>query len=199
MHDDNLGGHAHYELHDSPPEGVEWDTSTPVDHESELWLVRGNVGKESPWWWTPSCLRVLSALVPKPSKLRLPVEQLIHLASALEEMVELAFGDLTVHYDVAFTSGVDYRRSMLALPLRPEARRSFDRDADLPRHLAVVSVNAGAKHLCDFLVDATTIDLDPDEGSLLAIVAPGVPVRSAPYKSLVTTAEEIGIPIIGGV
>jgi hypothetical protein len=197
VHDDNLGGHAHYELHDSPPEGVDWDKNTPIDHDDELWLVRGNIVKEPSSWWTPSCLRVLSALVPKPSKLRLPIDRLIHLASALQETVELAFGDLEVHYDVAFTSGVDYRRAMLALPLRDEDRRAFDRDADLPRHLAVVSVNADAKHLCDFLVDATTIELDPDEGSLLAIVAPGVPVRSKSYKSLAATAEEVRAPIIG--
>lgn len=196
VHDDNLGGHAHYELHDYPPKGIDWDRSTPIDHSEELWLVRGHVEKESPWWWTPTCLRVLSALVPKPSKLRLPVEQLIHLASALDETIKLAFEDLVLHFDVAFTSGVDYRRAMLALALREQDRRAFDRDADLPRHLAVVSVHADATHLCDFLVDATTIDLNPDESSLLAIVAPGVPFGSVSHKRLAATAEEVGVPII---
>lgn len=197
VHDDNLGGHAHYELHDSPPEGVDWDQTTPVDPDRELWLVRGRVADESPFWWTPTCLRVLSALVPKPSKLRLPIERLIHLADALQQTVQLAFDDLEVNYDVAFTSGVDYRRSMLELRLRHEDRRDFDEAVDLPRHLAVVSVNADEDHLCDFLVDATTIDLDPDEGSLLAIVAPGVPATSAAYKSLKATADEERVPIIG--
>lgn len=197
VHDDNLGGHAHYELHDCPPDGVEWDRHSPIDPDAELWLVRGRVGEESPWWWKTRCLRVLSALVPKPSKLRLPIERLIHLAAALGETVELAFDGLEVNYDVAFTSGVDYRRTMLAFSLRQADRRAFDAVADLPRHLAVVSVNAADDHLCDFLVDATTIDLDPDEESLLAVVAPGVSTRSAAYKRLRATAEEVGIPIIG--
>lgn len=194
VHDDNLGCHAHYELHDEPPEGMDWDDDGAG--ELGLWLVRGRSGDAPRTWWKPSCLRVLSALVPKPTKLRLSVDRLVHLAAALQPVMEEVFRGLDVHYDVAFSSGVDYRRDMLESGLEPAALRQFDVDSDLPRHLAVVSVFSGDDLLCDLLIDATTIDLHPDDESLLAIVAPGVRAKTKVGKRLGAIAEEVQIPII---
>lgn len=202
VHDDNVGSHAHYELHDSPPEGFDYGNDRAIDPDDVLWLVRGRLGEERPGRpdrWEPSCLMVLGALVPKPSKLRLPAERLIHLAAALRETAELIFVGLKLNYDVAFTSGVAYRQILFDRRLEPNQRWEFDMNADLPRHLAVVSVSAGDDHLLDFLIDATSIDLAPDEDSLLAVVAPGVPVKSAAWKRLLRVCEEVEVPAIGGV
>ena len=197
VHDDNLGCHAHYELRDEPPEELKGSCYEYGDPDSILWLVRGRAEEENPDWWSPDCLPILSALVPKPSKVRMPVNRLIHLAWSLRHTAELVFDGLLLTYDVAFTTGVEYRRHLLGQNLDRSRMRQFDVETDLPRHIAVVGVWSEDDHLCDFVVSATAIDLAPDEDSLLAAVGVGVPLKSHAWKRLLTTCNEAGVPVIG--
>ena len=43
------------ELHDSPPDGVDWDKS-PIVPDDELWLVRSDTGKGPSSRRSPECV-----------------------------------------------------------------------------------------------------------------------------------------------
>lgn len=193
-HDDNLGSHAHYELLDNPPEDCEGDVA---DAEyAPVWLYRGRRTRQ-PRWWTPDCCVVEAAIVPKPSKVRLSIDELFHIGAHLKPLLETAFPDTPLWHEVAFDTGVEYRQRMFEMPMYRRRLMAFHHRCALPRHLAVLSTYSENEHLCDVLLDATTVDLDPDGGSLLAIVAPGVPERSQAWRNLVGLAEGARVPMIG--
>lgn len=197
-HDDNLGSHVHYELLDKPPAELEDDCYG--DGDAPLWLLRGRSGVQGqqPQGWVPNCLPVLAALVPKPWKIRMPVDDLLALVWSMRHLMELVFAGLVLVYDARFSSGVEYRRELLASRVERSALRKFDWSAGLPRHIAIVSVSLDdGTELCDLIVDATAIHLVPDEDCLLGVVARGVPVRSPAWKSLLSMAEDADVPIIG--
>jgi hypothetical protein len=196
-HDDNLGSHAHYELVDAPPQDLMESWVDQNRSPDGLWLLRGRSDKTQPAWWTESWMRVASAIVPKPSKVRMPVTDLLKLAWALRHTAAIIFDGLEIDYEVAFTTGVEYRRQMFEMRLEKARLRAFHESAVFPRHLAVMTVRCGENHLCDFLLDATAVDLGPDDESLIAIVAPGVPARSLAWKNVESVAEFTQIPIIG--
>lgn len=197
-HDDNLGSHAHYELSDAPPNEVteRWVIERGRSADG-LWLLRGRSDKVAPSWWKESWMRVASAIVPKPSKVRMPITDLLKLAWAFRHTAELIFEGIDLNYDVAFTTGVEYRRQMFEMRLERRKLREFHECAVFPRHLATMSIKTGSDLLCDFLLDATAVDLRPDDESLIAIVAPGVPLRSAAWKSIESVASYTQIPIVG--
>lgn len=194
-HDDNFGFHAHYELLDEPPDGC--DTNWAVDHYGEpLWLYRGRRDETPPPWWTPDCLLVESALVPKPSKVRLSIDELFKIAGYLREAFNLLLDAEDVWYEVAFTTGVEYRQKLFDMSgLDKTELMIFSHRCSFPRHVAVVSAFRGEKLLLDLLLDATTVDLNPDHGNLLAIVAPGFPLHSLAWRDLVNLCDASDDPI----
>ncbi len=197
-HDDNHGFHVHYELLDEPPDGC--DTSWSGEHYGEpLWLYRGRTDREAPSWWRPDCLLVESALVPKPSKVRLSIDELFKVAGHLRDTFNLLLDGEDVWFEVAFTTGVEYRQKLFDMDrLDKRELLSFSHGCTFPRHVGVVSAFQGEDLLLDLLLDATTVDLNPDHGGLLAIVAPGFPLHSPAWSDLVSlsAAGEHPIPMI---
>jgi hypothetical protein len=200
VHDDNLGSHAHYELLDSPPAEHAQSTEDLLERISYggqgLWLLRGRTARESPTWWKEDCCLIESALIPKPSKVRMSLEELFAVGRALRTTIELALPDQELWFDLAFDTGVEYRQRMFSWPLDKRALMDFNNRCCLPRHLAVISTHRGDAHICDVLLDATKIDLSPDAGSLLGIVAPGVPLRSQAWRNLSDLGDGVRIPMI---
>jgi hypothetical protein len=196
-HDDNLGSHAHYELLDEPPAGC--DTDWAADQYGErLWLYRGRSDRPPEPWWKPDCYLVQSALIPKPTKVRLSIDELFKIAGHLREAFNLLFDEDDIWFELAFSTGVEYRQRLLGMRFDPRETVRFDLRCAFPRHVAIVSVYRGEAHLCDLLLDATAVDLNPDSGSLLAIVAPGIPKHSLAWRDLesLSDAGEQPLPVI---
>jgi len=212
VHDDNVGSHVHYELYDAL-EGV----------EPRVALLRGRSGGPSPSFipndeWVVDC-----ALVPKPPKLRMPqrrstaptsdslsvdrcrMRPWVGASCALTQPTDSDSTRWCVRTTSTFsacavrtTTGVDYRRDILAVGLDPLQMREFQDALVLPRHVSVLSAWEDDLLICDLLTDVTTIDRMADKGSLLGIVAPGVANRSPAWEHLQKFADTLAIPVITG-
>lgn len=176
VHDDNLGSHAHYELFDS-------DELDDADHK-KLMLRRGRSTVPNPPWWTVDEWSIEGALVPKPDKLRLPIEDLLGHLFALRWMFEIIFRGLQLDFSTRFESGVDYKRSLIGKGFDAAALQEFVSGLALPRHVGVISVMAGGTHLCDAITDVSEVERIPGWPSILALVGHGVPIRSTAWKLL---------------
>jgi hypothetical protein len=174
VHDDNLGSHAHYELFDAP---------TP---KARLMLKRGRSNGSAASWWRPDDLVVHGALVPKPAKLRLPIEALLHVAIRLRPALEVELPGLALHFAAKFTTGVQYRNDLFAMSLNGDGLRSFHERLSLPRHIGVISVFSPTTHLLDAIVDVS--EMRP---SLLALACPAIPAFSPAHAGLVRFAKEL--------
>jgi hypothetical protein len=187
VHDDNLGSHAHYELHDL--------TEERHGHLA-LGLLRGRsstAGHDS--WWAPDQWFVEGALVPKPWKLRMPIEDLFGLLWQFRPSLELALAGLELDYEARLTSGVAYRTELFGMGFASSTLRQFQERLHLPRHVGVISVRYEALHICDVLVDVTQIDRG--DTAVLAVVAPVVPRNSAAFKRLEhVSSQAFGAPPI---
>lgn len=218
VHDDNLGPYAHYELHDEPPDEHKSACYTFGDTpDRQLWLLRGG-DVQHPDQWVVDCLQVEAAIVPKPSKIRMAVDDLIECATTsyrtlMESIFD--FDGLSLVYDAYFTTGVEYRRSLLSYNLDCGKLREFDLALSLPRHMAVVRVLGTVgedgeddaedgdgyrtyEFLCDLLLDATGIELRPGEESLLAVVAPRIPSDSLAGKYITSLERDFDVPCMLG-
>jgi hypothetical protein len=189
VHDDNLGSHAHYELRDSD------DVDT--DGNKKLLLYRGRSRQTPVDWWTPDEWEVCGALIPKPSKLRLPIENLffalVSLRGTLEDVI---FAGAEIHYAPRFASGTEYKRSILASAVDSAHKRLFLAALGLPRFIGVLAVTAGDQLLCDLLLDVSEIERVPEVPPLIGLVAPGVPMNSIAWASLDLLAKVANCPFI---
>lgn len=189
VHDDNLGSHAHYELFD-------WDEEKSDDGDPALGLLRGRTGVSQPWWEADQW-RIDGALVPKPPKLRMSIENLFVLMwSFAQQVIPLVLPLAGLHFSAQMTTGIDYRAALFGRGFDPGQMRAFQERVVFPRFLGVLGAYLKDTLLCEFLVDVTAIDRVGDETSLLAIVAPGVEDHSAAWKLLDAVVRELGIPLI---
>jgi hypothetical protein len=189
VHDDNLGSHAHYELLDQPGNGK----------PCNLKLRRGRSGSSPSEWWTSDEWCVAGALVPKPDKMRLPIESLFGVVLTLQALLgQRVLPGIDLEYAPRFQSGVTYVQNAIGMTLARGQRASFFRSLSLPRHIGVISVYGLCQHLVDVVLDATAVAHGPPEGLLLALIAPGVPHNSAAGKNLDTIAKQLGLPCISG-
>lgn len=168
VHDDNLGSHAHYEFSDRQHEGRE-----------ELFVLRGHSTRKSPDWWQPDIWRVDGALVPKPRKVRLPIEQLQTLMVEFSKLV----GTLLAHalgaaapaftLDAYYALGVEVLRSVTGTRYQEGDVVNWHKSHTFPRHVAVVgfSKDQDADAIL-FVFDATT--LRQHQRGPLAILCPGL-------------------------
>lgn len=187
VHDDNLGSHAHYEFVDSDEPDFE---GSP-----KLQLLRGRgMGPNTPWW-TPDLWDVTAALVPKPEKLRLPIDDVFASALWIRWVFQSIFSGMDLDFAVRFQAGVEYKRHVLDLPLDRTRLRSFVCSLTLPRQVGVISIN-GPKHLCDLLVDVSEVHRNPGIPSVVGLVAPGVALHSAAWKNLTGVASLFGCPLL---
>jgi hypothetical protein len=175
VHDDNLGSHAHYELFDSKER----------DHSGYevLKLRRGRSGQKLPSWWEVDEWTVVSALVPKPEKMRMPIDALFFDILDLRTLVDRVFTGVDITYSARFCSGVDYKAGLFGLPFDVADHAQAQQRLSLPRYVGVVSVSA-ATHLCDFVLDVSEVPRAPGKPTVLAIIAPGVRKNSIAHASL---------------
>ena len=188
VHDDNLGSHAHYELFDS-------DELAPEGYKA-LNLRRGMQNRDVPWWtkdeWTIS-----SALVPKPEKLRLPVTSLFSNIYALRPLLNICFPGITTFFGARFALGVEYRRALLQDKRLDSSRmRHFQEGLRLPRHVGVLSTYHADQHLADVVIDVSEVQRNAFLPTVLALVAPGLPVSSPAGHNLQQLAASANVPIL---
>lgn len=175
VHDDNLGSHAHYELFDSAVVGE--------DGYETLMLRRGRSDRQPPPWWTPDEWAITSALVPKPEKMRLPIESLFLDLLELRPLLQLLVpGMQELYYSVRHMSGIEYLRWVLDAPLNPAGRQEFLTLLAVPRFVAIVSMHHRDTHLLDAVLDVS--EVDNGLPGVLAFVAPGFPSQSAAWRLL---------------
>jgi hypothetical protein len=191
VHDDNLGAHAHYELLDMDA----------MDHEGEkaLLLHRGSSHRQQPEWWAPDDWVVDCALVPKPSKLRMPIESLLGNALEVKRILAEASAGVELDFETRFASGVEYKRSLFELELDRRVLRGFQQQLGLPRYVGVISAFAqdSAFHAWDALIDVTEVNRGP-EPNLLGVVAPAIDANSPARKHLDQLCTKFQCPLITG-
>jgi hypothetical protein len=187
VHDDNLGSHAHYEIFDS--------TERDFAGYETLKLRRGRGGQTLPSWWEVDEWTIVSALVPKPEKMRMPIDALFFDILDLRTLVERVFKGVDVTYSARFCSGVDYKDSLFGLPFHITDHAEFQRRLSLPRYVGVVTVSADA-HLCDFVLDVSEVPREPGKPTVLAIIAPGVPKNSIAHASLGVVGLYFDCPVM---
>jgi hypothetical protein len=193
VHDDNLGFHAHYELLDGEEPN---EDGNPV-----LRILRGRSSGRLRDWWKPDLWDIEWALIPKPDKMRLPLEDLFSNASMIQPLIErVFFRGASVYYRVRFDAGVSYQRGLVDMNLELPVLRKFLFSVSLPRHLAVISVFLAddATHLLDIVMDATSVSREPAILDVFIFVAPGVPPTSQAFASINAYTEPRSIPLIPG-
>lgn len=189
VHDDNLGSHAHYELFD-------WNEEKSDDGDPALGLLRGRTGVSQDWWLADRW-RIDGALVPKPPKLRMSIENLFVLMwSFAQQVFPLVLPDIPLHFSAQMTTGIEYRAALFGRGLDPGQMRVFQERVIFPRFLGVFGAYSGDTLVCEFLVDVTAIDRVGDETSLLAAVAPAVRDHSPTWKRLAAVFGELDVPFI---
>jgi hypothetical protein len=191
VHDDNLGSHAHYELLET--------VASASGVAPDLMVLRGKSQGPKVDWWTPDRWKIDAALVPKPRKLRMPVQDLLLVGWAFRRSCEQVFPNVDLEYSMHATTGVGYRGWLRELALfAPADLRQFNWTVHLPRHLGVVRVAYEHRHVCDFLVDVTTVERLPYEDShaCVACVAPGVPCASRAWANLDVLCRSMEVPLL---
>jgi hypothetical protein len=184
VHDDNVGWHAHYELLDSDERN---DAGQKL-----LTLRRGRTDQPPHDDWT-----VYGALVPKPAKLRMSVEDVFAAIWGVRPLAERIFPGLTLHYAARFDSGVAYKRALFERRLEFSQMRDFQRLTSFPRHIGVVSVFDDVELLCEVVLDVSEVHRRPLSPPILAFVAPGVAYGSRAWvEGLVPIAAHFKVPHI---
>ncbi len=142
VHDDNLGSHAHYELRDS--------AEKDADGYEKLLLYRGRSNAADEPWWVPDKWTIRGALVPKPAKLRLPIENLFSTILWLRKLLEdVVFPGIELAFAPRFAAGTEYKRALLEnAQLDLPQKRPFLSELALPRHVGVLSVFDGDHLRC---------------------------------------------------
>lgn len=189
VHDDNLGSHAHYELFD-------WDDVKSASGDPALGLLRGRSDRPPPEWWTADEWIIEGALVPKPPKLRMPLDNLFDLMWSFACQVFPVVLPIEFDYGVRVTTGVEYRAALGERGLDPMQMRRFQEALSLPRYIGVVRAHWKDALVCEFIADVTAVDFVGDGRSLLGVVAPGVALHSAAWKALDQLCGTIAIPLI---
>jgi hypothetical protein len=192
VHDDNLGSHAHYELVDEARPRPGGGT------EERLMLRRGRKFRPSPPWWPVDILPVTAALVPKPAKLRLPVETLFWSMLQLRHLFTSALPGLALHFGARFAAGVQFRDSLFELPIAREQAQDFHSALSLPRHVGVISVFHENEHILEAVIDVSEVAREPRKPPLLAMACCGVPFRSSAHANLLKVASRFNCPLITG-
>lgn len=208
VHDDNLGSHAHYELltplH-QPSSHLRWGKGRSRRSQFEinriasfapLILRRGRSDEAQSSYWRPSDWVVMGALVPKPTKLRMPTDTLFRNLVSLRPVITNVLPNIELHYSVRFATGIEYRGTAAEYDLFEPDRREFFQHLALPRFVGIISVQCQGELLLDAVVDVSEVQRDRTSPNLLALVAPGVPRASKSaiwLKQAATKIQEAGL------
>jgi hypothetical protein len=188
VHDDNLGSHAHYELFDSAEKDC-------IGNPQQA-LRRGRSSGMPSKYWRPDEWMIDGALIPKPDKMRLPIERLFSLLTWLRGIFEQVLPGMEIHYQVFLSSGIGYRRELFEKDLDPGKRRTFHETLSLPRHIGVIRAYKEENPIFDTLIDATEISSEPHVPPVLAFVADGLPKNSVGATNLSALARSLQVEII---
>lgn len=188
VHDDNLGSHAHYELIDSSEQN--W-----LAHK-KLKLRRGRTDKPPVDYWEVDEWDVVLALVPKPEKMRMPIESLFLDLIELRSLIRLVFEGLEIHFGARFASGVDYKRSLFENAFTSKALRNFQQGTSFPRHIGIVSVHLEDVVVCEYILDVSEVPRNPGLPSVIAVVAPAVPEDSVAGASLANVSARFSCALL---
>ena len=189
VHDDNLGSHAHYEF---------FDYFAPGGPKG-LYLLRGrsNVVGPKPSWWRPDVWQVDGALVPKPEKVRLPIEQLyallVRVGTVFEKSISSALGQPAPAFalDAYYASGVSVQGTVCGERYLRTDAATWHRTHTLPRHVAIIEITQpGMGWAVEFVFDATTL-LQHQQGPL-AILCPRVNHQSVVGRVVEALAVQMG-------
>jgi hypothetical protein len=191
VHDDNLGSHAHYELVKS--------ADLNNDGHPKLILRRGSSKRPVEKWWDIDDWAIECALVPKPQKLRQPIDALFLNILMLRWLFEgILKGEPGLLFSAWYSSGVDYRGGLLEDPSLDRGQfKEFNFSLSLPRHIGVIRARTVSHKLCDFVLDVTEIDRQPTKPAVLALVGYGTPRGSQAWADLQKVALYFGgVPTI---
>jgi hypothetical protein len=212
VHDDNLGSHSHYELlypefTDDLPVAPQMHADTDGAAEASpsrvttLTLQRGDRKRNAHDWWKIDELPVIAALVPKPSKLRLPVEDLFHTTTVLRRLLGTAFDEWKgqLVFEPRFANGTKYRDSIHGYALNPSERRRFHEQLTLPRFVGVVGlfrvpggVPSDRIHLVDVVLDVSEVARHAEKPPALALVCPGVRAKTGADVAMTALSQQLG-------
>jgi len=188
VHDDNLGSHAHYELVDSAEVNEE-------GHE-KLLLRRGRRNGPPLEGWSIDEWTIESALVPKPEKLRMPIESLFLDVIWFIALLGDIFPGVDLHYNPHFKSGIEYRRSLSSRGFAGDDLWQFQQELTLPRYIGVISVMMDDAPLVDVVLDVSEVPTHSDGPSVLAIVGTRISRLSPAGLDLRGVAKFFGCPLI---
>ena len=148
--------------------------------------------------WEIDDWRVVGALVPKPDKVRLPVEDLFLCLHDVRNLLGLkVFGGIEIDYETRICTGVDYRTELLPMGLDRSDLRHFLEEVALPRHVGVITLSDAGTPLCDLVLDVTEVSRDPRVPPVLAVVARGVARHSPAHNNLLAIATKLEWELIG--
>jgi hypothetical protein len=205
VHDDNLGSHAHYELFETsdkaPRLGLGWlrlPKPRKPKTEPQLMLRRGRTNKPPLSWWKVDELTIVGALVPKPLKLRLPIDDLFLSLVQLRRLIEQELPGLELHYSARFATGVNYRDELFHHTFNDDDKQDFHERLALPRFVGVISVLYGNSLWVDVILDVSEVAREPGKPPVLALACPGIPFKSKAHANLMGVANHFDCPIITG-
>jgi hypothetical protein len=185
VHDDNLGCHAHYEL---------FETEDTESKKMVLKLRRGRSDGRNPSWWPVDEWNVCAALVPKPDKMRLPIEQLFFSVIEIRELIKIVFPTEEISYSTRFTSGVEYKRSLTNLSFEAGTLREFLFAFTLPRYVGIINIIYHDEPICDVVLDVT--EVKQGIKTILGITTSKIPVNSIAGANLQKLSRFYDIPIL---
>ena len=180
-HDDNLGSHAHFEIQDvSVVDGGQ--------RADMVGVLRGRSVQGTRSWWTPDRWVIDGALVPKPLKVRLPIEQLFKLLVEAQDLFETLLSSLRgtpvqvneFTYACYYDRGVGVQRRITGDRFATAACRKFHRSCSLPRHAAVIELSRAGTQIASLVYDATT--LADHQAAPLVVLTPGAPVGAEEHS-----------------
>lgn len=190
VHDDNLGSHAHYEF---------FDYFAPGGPKG-LYLLRGRSKGPgaNPNWWPPDVWQVDGALVPKPEKVRLPIEQLyallVRVGTLFKKSISSTVGQPApaLALDAYYASGVSVHGTVCGEQYLRTDAATWHRTHTLPRHVAIIEITQpGTAWAVEFVFDATTL-LQHQQGPL-AILCPRVSRQSTVGRVVEALAVQMGV------
>ena len=163
VHDDNLGSHAHYELR------MHATIAEDGAVAERLVLFRGDQLKPKVDWWTPDAWVVSGAIVPRPSKIRMPIEQLyqllgdfqnlirqlIHLLGAPQALCETFANAVT--FDAYYGSGIAVQRALTGDGFAVADVVRAQMNVTLPRYVSLVEVSYRERVLLRLVYDASAL------------------------------------------
>lgn len=196
VHDDNLGSHAHYELQLAParqPDGTMQD---------QLVLFRGNPNRPPVCGWTPDRWLITGAIVPRPAKMRMPIEQLYQLLGEFRELLEWVLTHGVGHaesaiqmvdsliFDACYTRGIELQHSLVGGRYAMNDVLACQMSVTFPRHVAIVEASVPGAVFVQFVYDATS--LSHHQVGPILVAAPNVPEASPVGAALKQLANHLG-------